>query len=45
VQPVLAIASIVLLAWALQARLAGEQSCPVPPQPAAVPLTQAGRDG
>jgi hypothetical protein len=45
VQPVLAIASIVLLAWALRARLAAEQPCPVPARQAAMPLTQAGRDG
>jgi len=45
VQPLLAIASIVLLGWALRARLITEQSCPVPTRQAAVPLTQAGRDG
>jgi hypothetical protein len=43
-QPLLTIASIVLLAWALEARLAAEQSHPVPTPNAAMPLTQAGRD-
>jgi hypothetical protein len=34
VQPVLAVGGIVLLAWALRARLRGERSCAVtPPQP------------
>jgi hypothetical protein len=44
-QPVLAIASIVLLAWALKARLAAEQSCPIPTPNAATPISQAGCDG
>jgi hypothetical protein len=43
-QPLLAIASVVLLAWALRARLTVEQSCPVPAQQA-VPLMSEGRDG
>ncbi|HEY3035703.1 MAG TPA: hypothetical protein VGJ54_13740 [Streptosporangiaceae bacterium] len=43
VQPVLAIASIVLLA--LMARLAAEHSCPVPTRPAAVSLMRVGRGG
>jgi hypothetical protein len=34
VQPVLAVAGIVLLAYALRRRLAGELSCPVPATPA-----------
>jgi hypothetical protein len=33
-QPILAIASMVLLGWALKARLAAEQSCPLPTPPA-----------
>src|SRR5215472_5630549 len=37
-QPQLTIASIVLLAWALRARLATEQSCPVPTPNPSVPL-------
>ncbi|SCG70317.1 cytochrome c biogenesis CcdA family protein [Micromonospora halophytica] len=32
-QPVIAAASIVLLAWALRRRLRGERACPVPAQP------------
>lgn len=31
VQPVLGVASVGLLAWALRRRLAGERACPVPP--------------
>ncbi len=30
IQPVLAVAAVVVLAWALRVRLAGEQGCPVP---------------
>jgi hypothetical protein len=30
VQPLLAVASVVLLGWALRRRLAGERACPVP---------------
>jgi hypothetical protein len=43
-QPLLAIASVVLLAWALRARLTVEQSCPVPAQQA-VPLMSEGHNG
>jgi hypothetical protein len=44
-QPILAIASIGLLAWALRARLVAEQSCPLPPQNQTAPLSCAGRQG
>ena len=42
-QPILAVASIVLLGWALRTRLAAERSCPTPVRPAAAP--PAGSDG
>lgn len=38
VQPVLAVAGIALLAYALRRRLAGERSCPVPSLPATAPV-------
>jgi hypothetical protein len=44
-QPALAIGSIALLIWALRARIAAEQSCPLPTQNATLPLMQASRDG
>jgi hypothetical protein len=44
-QPLLALASVGLLTWALKARLAAEQSCPVPTPPAIAPLTPEGRRG
>jgi hypothetical protein len=45
VQPVLAIASVALLVWALRARLAAESSCPVPTRDAAAPAMQIAHDG
>ena len=33
VQPVLAVGGVVLLGWALRARLRGQLSCPTPPEP------------
>lgn len=41
-QPVLAIASIVLLGWALRRRLLGERACEVPVRP--IPVEAAGGD-
>jgi hypothetical protein len=34
IQPLVGVASVGLLAWALQRRLAGERACPVRPQAA-----------
>ena len=34
VQPVLGVASVSMLAWALRRRLAAERACPAQPQPA-----------
>lgn len=41
-QPFLAAAGIVLLAWALRARLRGEIACPVPSRPAQAEPANAG---
>jgi hypothetical protein len=44
VQPYLAVVALVLMAWALRERLAGERACPVPATPAAVEPAAEARD-
>lgn len=41
-QPVLAIASIVLLGWALHRRLGAERSCPLPPRTVSPSASESG---